>query len=459
MNEQQKISKNLLDIFSSIGLPVISGALFIVWIIHFLKNPVIAFPLIAILVLDLYYFSGHVYSGILTAFAVISALLGIVLMDDTLSVVLVLIEGMWLVCFYFVLDMYSGIYTSMRNRMLEEYETLDREITLKDSEIIENNKRTDAIIQQIDNFQMMGRMIQTFEASLDEHEIIEKSGELASKFIGSGNWKLKKNTQNDVFAKYIKTTGLPLIITDLSSDRRFALTQNRYLSVIAVPIEVNGVFWGILRGTSSKPHNFEDADLRLLSILSGIVSTVLNNAYLYQKIQDLAITDGLTGLYTQSYFKERLKEEIKRAKSNKVPLSVAILDIDFFKKINDTYGHQAGDVILRQVSGLLRGRFRETDLLSRYGGEEFGVIMLHTDAVEAKKVLEEIRISIEKERFFLPIESYHPVQVKITVSVGFVELEKGSSQIEEELIKKADKALYVAKKSGRNQTVRFINEQ
>ncbi|MCL1972898.1 MAG: sensor domain-containing diguanylate cyclase [Endomicrobia bacterium] len=457
--KENKIRKTVLDILSSIGLPVISGGLFIVWIIYFFKNPVFIFPLAAILVISLYYFSGPIYGGVMAAFAVGSAMFGMRFIGDTFSALLVILEIVWLISFYFILEMYRNQYVLMKNRMKEEYEILDRDITFKDSEIIENNKRTNAVIQQIESFQTMGRMLQTFEASLDESEIIEKSGELASKFIGSGNWKLKKNAQGDVFARYIKTTGLPLIITDLSADRRFSMTQNRYFSVIAVPVEVNGAFWGILRGTSPKKNAFDDADLRLLSILAGIVSAVLNNASLYQKIQSLAITDGLTGLYTQSYFKERIKGEIKRAKSNKVPLSVALIDIDFFKKINDTYGHQAGDVILSQVANLLRGRFRETDFISRYGGEEFGVIMLHTNEEEAKKVLEEVRASIEKERFFLPVESYHPVQVRITVSIGFVELGKGvSAAIEDELIKKADKALYKAKESGRNCIVRYENE-
>ena len=115
--------------------------------------------------------------------------------------------------------------------------------------------------------------------------------------------------------------------------------------------------------------------------------------------------------------------------------------------------------LARQVAALLRGRFRETDLLSRYGGEEFGVIMLHTDEKEAEKVLEEIRSSIEKERFFLPIESYHPVQVRITVSIGFAELNKKTAAVEDEIIKKADRALYEAKKAGRNCVAGFQNGQ
>jgi diguanylate cyclase (GGDEF)-like protein len=458
--KENKLSKNIIDILSSVGFPVIAGGLFIVWITYFIKDPVTVFPLIAIIVLDLYYFSGRIYAGVLVSFTVAAALLSSMFIDSGFSVLLVSAEGAWLVAFYFTMEMYDNCYVSMENRMQEEYEILDREITLKDSKIKENKKRIKSIMQQMDNFQTLGRMIQTFEVSLNEREIIEKAGDLASNFIGNGKWKLKKNVAGDVFAKYIKTSGIPLIITDLSADRRFPMLQNKDVSVIAVPVDVNGVFWGILIGAAAEKNAFQNSDLRLLSILSGIISTVLNNAYLYTKIQDLAITDGLTGLYTQSYFKERLKEEMRRARSNKVPLSVAVLDIDFFKKINDTYGHRSGDVILSQLAALLRGRFRETDLLSRYGGEEFGVIMLHTDDNEAKKVLEEIRTSIEKERFFLPIESYRPIQVKITVSIGFAGLENGSpAAVEDELIKKADKALYEAKNSGRNLTVRYTNEQ
>ncbi|MCL2390095.1 MAG: sensor domain-containing diguanylate cyclase [Endomicrobia bacterium] len=454
----KKNRDSILDVITTVGLPVISGAFFIVWVIHFLKTPFITFPLILILVYILYFFSGSVYSGVLTVFAVATGIIGVIIIEDTSQIYYVLAECVIIVCFYFVFDMYREKYLAMKNAKYEEYETLEREIAIKDSEILENKKRNASMQQQIKNFQQIGRMIQTFQVSLDEKEILVKSGDIAAQFIGSGNWRLKKNVHGDIFAKYIKNTGLPLIVTDISKDRRFDFVKNRYLSVIAVPIEVNGGFWGIIKGTSYKANNFNDSDLRLLSILSGIVSTVLNNAYLYKKASDLAITDGLTGLFTQSYFKERLREEINRSKSNKVSLSVGILDIDFFKKINDTYGHQAGDVILRQIALLLRGRFRETDLIARYGGEEFGVIMLHTDSKEAFKVLEEMRTTIEAERFFIPTESYSPVQVRVTVSIGFTEFKQYNSSVETELIKRADSALYEAKSSGRNRTVEFAND-
>jgi diguanylate cyclase (GGDEF)-like protein len=123
--------------------------------------------------------------------------------------------------------------------------------------------------------------------------------------------------------------------------------------------------------------------------------------------------------------------------------------VDFFKKFNDTYGHAAGDAVLRQIANVLRNCLRETDLVSRYGGEEFAVIMLQTDLDEAKNIAEVIRKSIEMEKIYLPVESFQPVQARITVSVGVSSL-SGRIRNEEELLSTADRAMYRAKKKGRN---------
>ena len=171
---------------------------------------------------------------------------------------------------------------------------------------------------------------------------------------------------------------------------------------------------------------------------------------MFKKVEALAITDGLTGLYTRAYFIERLQEEIERAKTNSIPITVAMIDIDYFKKVNDTYGHLAGDTFLKQLSNILRRRFRAVDVLSRYGGEEFAVLMYHTTINESYKILEEVRKMVEEEKFFMPIESYHPIQIKKTISIGIAELKDELNP--DEIIKKADDALYTAKKNGRNQT-------
>ena len=300
-------------------------------------------------------------------------------------------------------------------------------------------------------------MIQGFESSLDEGEIIAKSRVIASQFIGSGEWNLVKNSKNDEFSQYVKSTGYPLVIDDLSRDDRFNASLEGHKSVIAVPVDVDGKFWGIIKGTSLYARAFIDSDLRLLSILSGIVSNVINNANLYKKVEGLAVTNSLTGLFTQSYFKERVCDEVKRAKMGGFPISVAILDIDFFKKVNDTYGHQAGDAVLRQISSILKKRFRETDLISRYGGEEFGILMPHTGRKEAGFVLEQVRKTIENEKFLISHNNM-PHEINITVSVGIMSTENNQNIDCDMLIRKADSALYLAKNSGRNKTVEYAHD-
>ena len=438
------------NIISTTVLPILAGSLFIVWFIRFLNEPTDYFPLIAFIIFALYYTSGKIYAGLFTVFVVTGGLLSLIFLDCTRDKVFVIYFCAWFALFYFVLELYSQAYLSMKNAMDEEYETLDREMSVAQTEIVNGQKRISDISQQIQNFLMVGRMIETFQSSFDENEIMEKSVELALQFIGVGSWQLKKNGQKDVFAQYVKDTGLPLIITDLSSDSRFKLTpQSKYLSVVAIPIELNGNFWGVLMGVSPKVNAFCDANLRLLSTLSTIISEFLSSSDLYKQLRLLSITDGLTGLYTQNFFKERLREEMRRAKITGVPLTVAIIDIDFFKSINDAYGHQSGDIVLSQLAFILRDRFRKSDFIARYGGEEFGVILMHSDITRAKKILEEIRKTIEKEKFYLPV----PAQVNLTVSVGFAEFDAECPLVEDELIKQADEALYEAKNTGRNKII------
>ena len=400
----------------------------------------------------LYFFSGPVYSGVMLAFLTVGGFLCVFLTDSNLDRIVFLAETLWLWGLFLVLEYYQKSYDGIENRNREEAESQERREALILSKIEIAKKRIEDFSQRIANYQSLGKMVHLLGLTLEEEKIIPLISELALRFIGKGTWKVKKGTQTDIFAQYVKSNQVPLIIRNLSTDNRFFPGHSMFLSLIAVPLEVNQRFWGILKGVAAKEDFFDESDLRLLSVLGGIASLALNNTKLYQRTQELAITDGLTGLYVQSYFKERLNEEMMRSYSHKLPLSIAILDIDFFKRVNDTYGHAAGDTVLTQIADFLRHRFRETDFLSRYGGEEFGVVMPQTDSAEAFRVIEEIRRNIETEKFFLPIESFHPVQVKITISSGLANL--GDRKISgENFLKAADDALYVAKNSGRNMSV------
>jgi len=160
-------------------------------------------------------------------------------------------------------------------------------------------------------------------------------------------------------------------------------------------------------------------------------------------------TDGLTGLFNHRYFQEQLDSEIRRTARNNAPLSVILTDIDFFKKVNDTYGHPAGDAVLRSVADIIRSRIRETDIAARYGGEEFAVILTNTDSIGAKRFAEELRLAIQKEPFNVDGQ-----EIMVTLSLGIASIPAEASS-KEELIDRADQSLYFAKEHGRNRAVRW----
>jgi diguanylate cyclase (GGDEF)-like protein len=353
---------------------------------------------------------------------------------------------------FFRLEHHRNIYISLKRKLEVEHEVLDRDIALIQSSITENEKRSSAFIQRMANFQKFEKIISSLESSMNEHELIKLIEELTSKFISKGKWKTKRFFKKNIFIEYVKTNKIPLLITDTSDDKRFSNNDYKDItSIIVMPIEVEGLYWGYIEGISIiKNIKFNDSDLRLLSVLSNILGIILYNTSLFNKISALVITDGLTGLYTRTYFIERLQEEIERANSNNLSMVIAMIDIDHFKSVNDKYGHIAGDMLLRQIADILRKRFREIDIIARYGGEEFTIFISQTAITDGFAILEEIRKNIENEKFFLPVESYHPIQIRKTISIGLAELNKEKTT--DEIIQKADLALYKAKNTGRNKT-------
>jgi diguanylate cyclase (GGDEF)-like protein len=158
--------------------------------------------------------------------------------------------------------------------------------------------------------------------------------------------------------------------------------------------------------------------------------------------------DGLTGVHNKRYFLEVLEREIAVAVRQAAPLSLAMVDIDHFKKINDTHGHLAGDAALKELCRRLGPRIRTTDLLARYGGEEFAVVMPATARAGALELAEALRALVEGQPF-----AHEQVRIPCTISLGLATLELASPGTATDLIKRADDHLYEAKRSGRNRTV------
>lgn len=440
------------EIVQTIGIPLICLLLFILWmyiLIRPIYPPILIFPLSGIIVIVLYFFSGAIYSGILLVILSIMGMISAMLTKAPAEPYIFIAQVLWLWTIFMLFERYQKAYFNEQNSNREQKELIETKSAMLEGKILQNERRKNDINQQIANYQLLGRMTQLFGTTLQEERIIQLISETAAKFIGKGSWVVVKGSEQDKFSSFIENNNLALLVRNLQSDKRFFVENENFVSLIATPLEVNNKFWGILKGTALQSDLFDESDLRLLSVLGGLASLALNNIVLYQKTQELAITDGLTGLYVQKYFKQRLTEEIQRSRRHKLPLSVVIIDIDFFKSFNDTYGHSAGDAVLRQIAGYLRRRLRETDFICRYGGEEFAAIMLQTDIKEASTVCEDIRRGIENERFFLPLESFQPIQVHVTVSMGIAGF-NDKVQNEDMFLGMADKMLYEAKTAGRN---------
>jgi diguanylate cyclase (GGDEF)-like protein len=176
-----------------------------------------------------------------------------------------------------------------------------------------------------------------------------------------------------------------------------------------------------------------------------LISSIRSRIMRARKIEKLISKDGLTGLFKHAAIKEQAKRELKRAIRRNEPLSLIMLDIDFFKRVNDTYGHATGDNVIASLATLLRHRLRQTDIVGRYGGEEFLIALPSTSEQTAFDVMEKIRVAFSEIQFSSGTETFN-----CTLSAGCVCSNDISTNDASELIEEADRALYVSKRSGRN---------
>jgi len=193
----------------------------------------------------------------------------------------------------------------------------------------------------------------------------------------------------------------------------------------------------------------EDGALEKFLIVSRQFSLEIEKVRLYETVQQLAITDGLTGVFVRRYFLDMLKEELERSLKHNFRLSFLMVDLDHFKECNDKLGHLVGDVILKDAARMMKKNIREIDIIGRYGGEEFALLLPETDKGSAAVAAERLRWAIANRSF----KAYDEV-VNMTISVGLSTFPDNAKTVEE-LIDTADKALYEAKAQGRNRVVVF----
>jgi diguanylate cyclase (GGDEF)-like protein len=252
-------------------------------------------------------------------------------------------------------------------------------------------------------------------------------------------------------AKFFLSHDSPLFLKDIAKEEGFSryITKLKKLNVsIVAPIIHAERLQGIIAiGEKLYGRNFSQTDFELFHVLVNIISISIGNALNYEEVKNLSLTDGMTGLHNYRYFAIRLKEELNRARRNKTRVSLLILDIDHFKNYNDTLGHQAGDEALRALGKVLKNTVRDEDVVSRYGGEEFCIILPGSSKESMRKLGERVRRMIEDFNFYK--ERVQPTG-KLTVSLGGSTFPDDTEDLEI-LVQRADEALYHAKNLGRNQ--------
>jgi diguanylate cyclase (GGDEF)-like protein len=236
----------------------------------------------------------------------------------------------------------------------------------------------------------------------------------------------------------------PMIVNNIREDSLFIESEKSFVrSIACIPMVVYNDVIGVINVTNKKNgKEFTDQDIRMLKAVADQAAVAVNKAQLW----DMAVTDSLTGLYVRRYFMVKLQEEIHRAERYDKIISIIMADLDRFKNINVTYGHDAGDRALKAISHFLQKNIRDVDAIARYGGEEFVMLIPDADKDAAFNLAERLREELAKIKLDnLPA---------ISISFGIATFPTDGTEVED-LIRKADAAMYAAKRAGRNKSVKY----
>lgn len=283
--------------------------------------------------------------------------------------------------------------------------------------------------------------------------VIKAAKGFSEDFVHTHRWRVRAEGMT---AKILNRTE-PLILDDVSKEPTFnnpVAIREGIKSLMAVPLCFNSKIIGILYVDDFEPRTFSASEVRLVSILATQAAVAINNAQAHERAKWLAITDGLTLVFNHRYFQEQLSKEIRRAERYNRPLSIIMMDIDYFKDYNDSFGHKRGDRVLKIIAELLAQCTRTSDIVARYGGDEFVVILPETQKEEALDLAERVRARIENSALTRGEEFKNG---SLTLSLGVASFPQ-DAQTAGDLIDKVDEVLYLAKAAGRNKACSLDRE-
>ena len=352
--------------------------------------------------------------------------------------------------FFGLIELTMPENTQIGMKFLFILKLLSAEISLKLQNIVLNEQSK----INVDFHDSMKNIAKIIETQYELNYIVPLIGEMLDRFI-SDHLIYVFLKQNDDFSliwpKACKDERIYEVLKQLTPETEYILTNDDKIG--AFPLTSEGEITGciIARSTLDK---LSKRDIGYLEQLTRQSAITINRANAYSKILQYATIDALTNLNNRRQFETRLKQAIATSKRQNSPLCAMMIDIDFFKKVNDTYGHACGDAVLKNVASIIKNTLRESDIPSRYGGEEFAVLLPYTHIEDAMMVGERLRKAVEKKPIKIDTDENGTCELNITISMGIAEFNK--TETGENLFERADKALYEAKTGGRNKVCKNI---
>ena len=335
--------------------------------------------------------------------------------------------------------------TSVNMEFLFLMKIFSSQVSLKLQNIV-LNEQSKVNVEFHDSMKNIAKIIET---QYELNYIVPIIGEMLDRFITDHLIYVFLKWENEfklVWPKACNDERIFEALNRLTPETEYILSNNDKIGAFPLLSEEGEIIGCIV--ARSTLEALSKRDISYLEQLTRQSAITINRANSYSKILQYATIDALTNLNNRRQFELRLWQEIATTKRQNNPLCAMMIDIDFFKKVNDTYGHASGDAVLRGVASIIKSTLRESDIPSRYGGEEFAVLLPYTHIDEAKIVGERLRKAVETTPIKINDEGSEVKTIGITISMGLAEFNK--KETGEELFERADKALYEAKESGRN---------
>lgn len=318
---------------------------------------------------------------------------------------------------------------------------------------IQNVILSDRMQKNIDFHDAMKNIAKIIETQYETSYIIPIIGEMIDKFVSDHLIYIFLRNKL-IWPSACNDEKIFELIKCLNNKSEYILTPDKKIGVF--PLISEGKLLGSIV-TKSTDNVLSEKEINYLEQLTNQAATTISRANVYAEILKHATLDALTGFNNRRQLEERIKQEVSSAKRQKRDLCAIMTDIDFFKSVNDTYGHATGDLVLKTVSRVIKLQLRDYDIAGRYGGEEFSIILPYTKILEAKMVAERLRKAVENTKIDISKvnNETNDKNISVTISLGIAEYENGDD--EHTILQKADKALYKAKEGGRNKAEIYEN--